>query len=82
MRELRFALRTLARRPGLLATAVLSLAFAATAVLPTPLFGIGRLDPLAYGTAVGALLALALAAARAPAARAARVSPAESLRAE
>ena len=59
-----------------------ALAFAATAVLPTPLFGIGRLDPLAYGTAVGALLALALAAALAPAARAARVSPAESLRVE
>lgn len=57
-------------------------AFAATAVPPTPLFGIGRLDPLAYGIAVGFLLVLALAAALAPAARAARVSPAESPRVE
>jgi len=75
----------LARTARLAAAGVVAggaLAFAATAVLPTPLFGIGRLDPLAYGFAVGMLLVLALAAALAPAARAARVSPAESLRVE
>src|SRR5690606_6211964 len=57
-------------------------ACAGAAGAPPALFGIGRLDPLAYGFAVGMLLVLALAAALAPAARAARVSPAESLRVE
>ncbi|HEY8468256.1 MAG TPA: ABC transporter permease [Longimicrobiales bacterium] len=65
---------------GVIAGAVL--AFAATGVLPTPLFGVGRLDPPAYAFAGGMLLAFALAAALASATRAARVSPAESLRVE
>jgi ABC-type lipoprotein release transport system permease subunit len=46
------------------------------------LFGIGPRDPIVFAVSILGLTAVALAAAMIPARRAARVSPAETLRAE
>jgi putative ABC transport system permease protein len=54
----------------------------ATRALADQLFGISRLDPVTYSAALGMLLLVALVACAAPAWRAARVDPMESLRAE
>jgi len=57
-------------------------AFAATRFLGTFLYGLGPADPLVLGAGVAALALTALAASYLPARRAARISPAEVLRAE
>jgi predicted permease len=62
--------------PGLL------LAMAGSRLLEGWLFNVPRLDPVAYGAAAAVLLAVGLAAAWLPAARATRVDPAEALRAD
>jgi predicted permease len=56
------------------------LAFPATGLLGSLLFGVGRLDPASFLTAAGAVAAVALLATWLPARRAARVSPVEALR--
>ncbi|MEO8619468.1 MAG: ADOP family duplicated permease [bacterium] len=53
-----------------------------TRALADQLFGISRSDPVTYFAALGTLLLVALVACAAPAWRAARVDPMESLRAE
>jgi putative ABC transport system permease protein len=58
----------------------LSGALAATRSLRTLLFGVGPLDPVAYGATVVALAAAALGACWLPARRAARVDPVTALR--
>ncbi|MBL8114565.1 MAG: ABC transporter permease [Acidobacteria bacterium] len=60
----------------------LLLALPATLALRSLLFGIDRLDPMAWGAAAAALFALALLATLGPVLRATRVDPAEVLRAE
>jgi predicted permease len=57
-------------------------AVAATRLMRGLLFGVGPTDPLAFGVAAVALLAVAVAAAWVPARRAARVSPVAAMRAE
>jgi predicted permease len=73
-------------RAGLLVAAGLAAglagAFAAARVLGSLLYGLGPADPVVLGVGVVALTATALAASYLPARRAARISPAEVLRAE
>jgi putative ABC transport system permease protein len=57
-------------------------AFALRRVIDAQLFGITTMNAPALATAAGALLATALVASLAPAARAMRVNPADALRAE
>jgi len=54
----------------------------ATRVMSTLLYGVGALDPLTYATAAAALGLTAALASYIPAARAARVDPADALRRE
>jgi predicted permease len=58
------------------------LAFAASRSIESMLFGLSTADPLTYGSVVGVIVAVALAASLVPAVRAARVDPATALRAE
>lgn len=60
----------------------LGLAFAVTRLLSSFLFGVSPLDPIAFGTTVVVLAAVALAASYAPARRAANVNPLTALRAD
>lgn len=78
---------TLVVRDGLLLAGVgtvfgLLSAAAASQALKSLLFGISRLDPLAYAEVVLMLAAVAVIACAAPAWRASRVDPAATLRAE
>lgn len=66
--------------PGLVVGALLAAAL--TAVLRSLLVGIGPTDPIAWGGAVGLLLAVVAAACVVPARRAATVAPADALRSE
>ena len=59
-----------------------ALVLAATPVLRTILFGVSVLDPSSHLTGIGLLCAAAIAASLPPAIRAARIDPAQSLRAE
>jgi putative ABC transport system permease protein len=74
------------RRAGALVAAGLVVglagAFAATRFLGTFLYDLGPADPLVLGAGVAMLALTALAASYVPARRAARISPAEVLRAE
>jgi predicted permease len=58
------------------------LALVATRLLRSQLFGVGPVDPPSIGAALGVLVVSAAVAGCLPAARAARVGPAEALRAE
>ncbi|MEZ5287644.1 MAG: ABC transporter permease [Vicinamibacterales bacterium] len=60
----------------------LVVAFAVTRLMSALLFGVTAFDPLTYGAVVAALAAVTLAATWLPARRAARVDPADALRAE
>jgi predicted permease len=60
----------------------IALALAAGQLVGSVLFGIGPHDPLAIGSALAVLAAVALAASYVPARRALRLDPAESLRSE
>jgi predicted permease len=53
-----------------------------SSVLASLLFGVSRLDPLTYGSVVGVLMGVAAVAAWVPAARASRVDPVRTLRAD
>jgi ABC-type antimicrobial peptide transport system permease subunit len=75
-----------ARQGGrLLATGVvigLGVAFFATRLLESRLFGVSRLDPLIYAGAVAALAVTGVIACALPARQAARIDPVTALRAE
>jgi ABC-type antimicrobial peptide transport system permease subunit len=60
----------------------LALAAAASRLLEALLYGVSGLDPVAFGSAVGVLAAVALAANYLPAARAARTDPVAVLKEE
>jgi ABC-type antimicrobial peptide transport system permease subunit len=53
-----------------------------SSVLASLVFGVSRLDPLTYGSVVGVLMGVAAVAAWVPAARASRVDPVRTLRAD
>ncbi|MNC87472.1 FtsX-like permease family protein [compost metagenome] len=59
-----------------------ALAFAATRLMSSLLFGVGAADPLTFSVVVGMMFAVALLACAVPAWRAMRVQPAVVLRNE
>jgi ABC-type antimicrobial peptide transport system permease subunit len=65
---------------GVGASVGIALAAATTRAISGLLYGIPRIDPLAYGAAIGMLLVVAVAANVMPARRAARVDPMIALR--
>jgi hypothetical protein len=60
----------------------LALALAMTRVLRSVLYGVATNDPISFGTAAVALLAIALATSYVPARRATRIDPATALKTE
>ncbi len=79
---LRLMLGSAAGMVGIGAGAGLAGGLMAAQVLRSQLHGLSPLDPAAIGTAVAALLAVALAAAAIPARRAAKIQPWQALRRE
>jgi putative ABC transport system permease protein len=79
-------LRLVVRQGGRLAIAGIALGVLAAAgaarLLEALLYGVSTIDPLAYITAIGALLLVAAVANIVPAFAAARVDPAKALRGE
>ena len=70
--DVRFALRTLRRHP----------AFTTAAILASQLFGVGQHDVAVFAGVPIVLIVVAVLASWLPAARAARVRPIETLRAD
>jgi len=94
--DLRFALRSLARRPGLVAVVIalvvrralaltlagLAAALGLSRLLESLLFEVSATDPRTYVAVAAVLLAVALVASVGPARRASRVDPIAALRDE
>jgi putative ABC transport system permease protein len=78
----RMVLRQGLRTIGLSIAIGLAVAFAATRLLETQLFGVGRTDPLTFALVPLVLGIIALAACYVPARRASRVDPVVALRSE
>jgi hypothetical protein len=81
-RDLRFAVRTLARSPGFTTVAVITLGLGIGRALSSMLFEVSPLDPVAFALAPAVIVATALAACWLPARRAMHVDPIVALKYE
>jgi len=82
LRDVRYALRTFRKSPGVTALAIVALALGSSQLLVGMLYGVEVAEPLTYGVIVLGVLAVALVAAWVPAQRATRVDPVSVLRAD